>query len=185
MTGDLERIQNQSHDEWWADYDSYSDDTYPHIRRELNKVKKGQLLAESPKATGGQPYQSTSSKKELFIFDSFRTTKHGRLVISFASLNNGIIVDVFFNVDITKQRGNGKHRTGSNGQFYPARKFKEFWMDAVKKPPIRWSTVHKEMRSKLKGLVFEGETRDCFRESGDPYIQLINPKYFGTGLVHN
>ena len=42
------RIQNQSHEEWWADYDSYTDDTYPHIKRELNKMTKAQLLAESP-----------------------------------------------------------------------------------------------------------------------------------------
>ena len=187
MTGDLERIQNQSHEEWWADYDSYSDDTYPHIRREQNKVTKGRLLDESPKATGGQPHQSTSSKKELFIFDSFRTTKLGRLVITCTSVNSGIMGDAFFNVDITKQRGSGKHRTGKNGQFYPApdSNFRRFWMDAVKKPPIRWSTVHKEMRSKLKGLVFEGETRDCYRSSGEPYIQLINLKYFGTELVQN
>jgi len=206
------RIQNQSHKEWWADYDSFSDDTYPHIRRELNKVTKGQLSAEAPANTGAKDIGTSAAltenrtpnhaeigankklsnrsqegevKKELFIFDSFRTTKLERLVISFTSLNSGGTVDSFFNVDIRKQRRSGKHRTGKNGQFYPApgSKFRRLWMDAVKKLPIRWSTVHKEMRSKLKGLVFEGETRVCVLESGELYIELINPKYVGTKLV--
>ena len=205
------RIQNQSHEEWWADYDSYSDDTYPHIRRELNEVTKGQLSAEAPTNTGVKGVallkgnrtpiladvcidkklpsrsQEREVKKELFIFNSFRTTKLGRLVISFISLSSGVMVDTFFNVSIKKLRGSGEHRTGKNGQFFPApgSDFRKLWMDAVKEPPIRWSTVHKEMRSKLKGLVFEGETRDCFRESGEPYIQLIKPKYFGTELVQS
>lgn len=187
---ETERVRQQTHKEWWADYDNATA-IKPTTRRELNKH------TESQKVTGGLPKQEVTktargcreseAKKEKFIFDCFRTTRLGRLVISFTSLNSGIIADTFFNVDIKKQRGKGEYRTGQGGQFYPKprSKFRKFWLSIVQKPPLRWSTVHKELRPRLKDYVFTGELKHTERTSGELYTQLIDVRLFGTGKLQN
>jgi len=85
-------------------------------------------------------------------------------------------------VDIKKQRGEGKHRTGKGGQFFPLEgsKFRKFWMRTVKKEPYRWSRVHKEIRPRLKDLLFTGDLKQAWRKNGEPYMELINITVLGT-----
>lgn len=156
------RIQNQSIDEWYQEYDGFFKDDPSYV------PPKPRVLIEV--------------KKDMYIFESFRTTRQGRLVISFINIDNGIVADAFFNVDTKKQRGEGEYKKGANGQFFPKpkSKFRTLWMQSVKKEPRRWATTHKEMRTKLKGLIFQGEIKDSYRANDSPYIQLTNVKYLGT-----
>jgi len=115
----------------------------------------------------------------LLRYHSHRTTKYGRLVMAFTDTETGQEVDVFFNVDIIKKRGEYKgtsYRTGLGGQFNvtPWYKFYKFWMDAVGKEPTRWCRVHKEMKSKLENLIFTGELSTGHRKDGSPFIQIKN-----------
>ena len=98
------RIQNQTIDEWYQEYDAY--------------------FADDPGYTPPKPRVDEEVKKDLYKFESFRTTETGRLVISFISLSNGVVADCFFNVDTKKQRGEGTYQIGANGQFYPQKKIK-------------------------------------------------------------
>ena len=97
-------------------------------------------------------------------------------------VHTGEEVDAFFNVEIKKQREEGKHRTGKGGQFFPVEKskFRAFWMNAVGKKPYRWSRVHKEMRARLKNLLFTGDLKQAWRKNGEPYMELINITVLGT-----
>lgn len=156
------RIQNETIDEWYQDYDAKFSDDPNYVPPPLREV--------------------VEIKKDVFVFESFRTTRLGRLAMSFINIRNGVVVDTFFNVDIKKQRSKGEYKIGANAQFLPKPKsnFRTFWLQSVKKEPRRWSTVHKEIRPRLKGLLFEGETKDSYRSDGSPYIQLINLQYLGT-----
>lgn len=129
----------------------------------------------------------TPSPKAYYAFDSFRTTRLSRLVFALVDINTGEEVDVFFNVDIKKQRGQGEHRTGEGGQFFPLKhsKFRKFWMDTVKKEPYRWSRVHKEIRPRLKDLLFTGDLKQGWHSNGDPYMELTNITVQGTRLAQD
>ncbi len=154
------RIENQSTDEWYQEYDAYF-------------IGGPSCIKSRSKPN---PHDSGIVNKHLYVFESFRTTREGRLVISLVNIDNGGVVDAFFNVDINRQRGNGKYDIGANGQFFPKpkSKFRMLWMESVKKVPRRWATVHKEMRTKLKGLIFEGELKVGYRSNGEPFNQLFN-----------
>jgi len=103
-------------------------------------------------------------------------------VIAFVDINTGEEGDAFFNVDIKKQRGEGEYKTGEGGQFFPVEgsKFRKFWMSAVKKKPYRWSRVHKEIKPRLKDLLFTGDLKQAWRSNGEPYMKLINIAVVGT-----
>jgi hypothetical protein len=150
------RIQNQSTNEWHQEYDAH--------------------FADAADYAPPKPRALTETKKDFFVFESFRTTRTGRLVISFINLSNGVVADSFFNVDTKKQRGEGDYEIGAKGQFFPQEKskFRSFWLQAVKKEPRRWATAHKEMRARFKGLVFDGEVETGYRENNSPYNKLIN-----------
>lgn len=154
---ETERVRNQSNDEWLQEY------TGDNTTR---------LVVAKPEP------------KRLFVFDSFRTTSLSRVVFSFICLETGVLVDAFFNVDVNRQRGNGTYPIGENGQFFSKRKskFRNFWMETIKAEPRRWSTVHKEIRTKFSGLIFEGSVKVGFRKDGSPYNQLVDPKCIGTSL---
>jgi len=120
----------------------------------------------------GKPVYPVAAKKNLpvtlpdkesnyYIYRSHRTTYQGRLALSFINIETGEEGIMWINVDTYGKRGKrrGKqYRTGVGGQFIPPKskdsKFKRFWLDVVGEEPYRWSIVHRELRPRLKGLVF-------------------------------
>ena len=114
--------------------------------------------------------------QELFRYHSFKTVERGRLVISFSHIETFEIIDAFFNVDLSRQRGEGNYKVGSKGQFYPPirGKFRQFWMQTLKEPPRRWSTVHKELQPKLRHFVFVGRIKTSTIDNGKKYKHLVD-----------
>lgn len=154
-------IKSQSTEEWLAHYDGC-------------KVSE---LSIKPQVV------SVQSSRPILLFDSFRTTKKGRLVISLRSKDYRLYCDVFFNVSINHQRGDTSksHETGRRGQFFPLEgsDFRKFWMRVFGSPPNRWCRVHKEMH-KLGGFEFTGELVDKKDSKGRPYIQCSDFRVIGT-----
>ncbi len=154
------QVQKQSNEEWLDEYNG-------NIR---SKTKENVLKTVQPQ------------KQRVFKYYGFRTTYLQRLVVSFADVDTGDIADSFFNVSLDKLRGSGKHKSGYKGQFYPPKigTFRKFWMQSVKREPLRWSTVHKEMNPRLKTLLFSGQTEVKMDKNNNPYLQLIDPVCIGT-----
>ena len=128
---------------------------------------------------------STLHPIPILQHESHRTTRDARVVLAFRDIETGKEVVAFFNVDIRRQRGRYKgtfYRTGLSGQFNVNKrhKFYEFWMRAIGAEPLRWCRVHKEMKSKLKGLTFTGELSIGYDKDGSPYTQVKNLKILDT-----
>ncbi len=111
-----------------------------------------------------------------YRFTDYMTRKdkrgNGRLVIEFANNGTGEIIEAYFNVNITYQRGvnNGAYfKTGYRGRFWvlPRSKFAAFWIAAIGQPE-KWSTVYRQM-NRLKGLEFVGNEKQSAT-----YKQLID-----------
>jgi hypothetical protein len=113
------------------------------------------------------------------VYNHHRTTKDGRLVMAFLNVLTEQEVVYFCNVDVRRQRGNLKGKsypTGMNGQFLPPvrGKFRKFWMLATGEQRDRWANVHKEMKSKLGGIVFSGEVSVGFKKDGTAFNRIDN-----------
>jgi len=118
-------------------------------------------------------------RKGLYRYQchSTRKDKHGkgRLVIEFISVDTGELLQAYFNVNITCQRGAKKgeyFKTGRNGRFwvFPGSKFATLWIQAIGQPD-KLSTLYRQM-SHLKPLYFSGELK-----SSTSYQQLVNIKW--------
>lgn len=118
------------------------------------------------------------SNDGLYRFLSYMTRKDklgkGRLVIEFINDGTGEIIQAFFNVNITFQRGVKKgdyFKSGNKGRFwiFPRSKFANFWIQAMGQPD-KWSTLYRKM-SHLKPLYFTGDIK-----TSATYQQLINIK---------
>ena len=119
-----------------------------------------------------------TSKSGLYRFLSHSTRKDkrgkGRLVIELVSNDTGEVIQAYFNVNITFQRGakkGGYFKTGDKGRFwvFPRSKFADFWIQTIGQPD-KWSTLYRQM-SHLKKLYFSGELK-----TSETYQQLINIK---------
>jgi len=159
-----QRIQNQSVEEWLQEYET------------------GKKVFPSKLSATVTPLPKKPTSIRAFVFDSFRTTRLGRLVMAFIDTMTGEEGVTFFNVDINKQRGKGEHKVGENGQFFPKRKskFRKFWMSVVKKEPRCWARVHKEINSRFQDRLFTGQLKHKERSRGEPYMELINVTELGT-----
>jgi len=164
LISDLERIRNQTVEEWLQEY------------------KTGQKVFPSKLSATVTPLPQNPPSTRAFVFDSFRTTRLSRLVMVFIDMKTGEEAVAFFNVDIQKQRGEGEHKTGESGQFFPKKKskFRKFWMSVVKKEPRCWARVHKEINARFKDRLFTGQLVHKQRGSGEPYVELINVTELGT-----
>ena len=163
MISDLERIRNQTVEEWLQEYET------------------GQKVFPNKLSTTVTPLPQKPPLTRAFVFDSFRTTRLSRLGTEYMDTKPGEEAVTFFNVDIQKQRGEGEHKTGESGQFYPKRKskFRKFWMSVVKKEPRCWARVHKEINSRFKDRLFTGQLVHKQRDNGEPYTELINVSELG------
>ncbi len=119
------------------------------------------------------------SKGGLYRYQGYSTRKDkhgkGRLVIEFISVDTGELLQAYFNVNITQQRGPKKgdyFKTGRNGRFWvlPRSKFTTLWIQAIGQPD-KLSTLYRQM-SHLKPLYFSGEIK-----SSTSYQQLVNIKW--------
>lgn len=156
-----ERARQQTEDEWLAELDS-GKPVMPASQRNVTRI-------------------STESTLRKFVFDSHRTTRKGSLVVSFIDLDTGQEFVSFFNADIKRQRGPQKgesYRSGVGGQFLtrPRSKFRKLWLSATGKPPIRWASVYKSMRSQLGGIVFTGEPSVGYDSDEKPFNKLLDPE---------
>ena len=113
------------------------------------------------------------------VFDHHRTarTKSGSVILCFVEVATGEEYDAFFNVDLTRQRGSRKgepKKIGVGGQFLPPNrgKFRKWWVRTVGAEPKRWSTVHKELKPRLKGLKFTGDTDIIYKKDGQPFNRV-------------
>jgi hypothetical protein len=113
------------------------------------------------------------------VYNHHRTTKEGRLVMSFLNVLTEQELVYFCNVDVRRQRGplKGKsYSTGINGQFLPPvqGKFRKFWMRTTGERRGRWANVHKELKSKLGGMLFGGEVSVSFKKDGTAFNRIDN-----------
>jgi len=145
--------------------------------QELTQNLKARLSQIKPNLIVDLKDEQTS-RRGLYRFLSYLTRKDkhgkGRLVMELISDDTGEVIQVYFNVNITYQRGakKGKYfKTGLNGRFWvlPRSKFATFWIQAIGQPD-KWSTLYRQM-SHLKPLYFSGELK-----SATTYQQLINIK---------
>ena len=164
-----DRVYHQTTEEWLAEYDT-------------GIVK---------------PAKETRSQRcnLVLVFDHHRTarTKSGSVILSFTDIATGEEHVAFFNADLTWQRGSRKGTqkpTGLGAPFYPPERgsFRKWWLRTLKREPQRWSTVHKELKSCLKGLQFTGLADISHKKNGQPFhrvkgLVLLKPQLgnnFGT-----
>ncbi len=164
MVSDLERIRNQTVEEWLQEYET------------------GQKVFPSKLSATVTPLPQKPPPTRAFVFDSFRTTRLSRLVMAFIDTMTGEEAVAFFNVDIQKQRGEGEHKIGESGQFYPKKRsdFRKFWMKVVGKKPRSWARVHKEINTRFKNRLFTGHIAHKERSNREPYLQLLDVTVLGT-----
>ncbi len=150
-------VANQSNEEWLNDYEGH---------------------AATPRYS--PPVKPLHTPQYSFLGYLTRKDKlgKGRLVLELVSSDTGEIVNVYFNVNITYQRGKNKghyFRTGDRGRFWvlPRSKFAKFWIAAFGKPP-RFSTLYRQM-GQLKNLSFTGVL-----DSKPTYKQLLDIKTVRT-----
>lgn len=155
--------ENQSDDEWWADFDGAS------------KASDATSLPEQS--------NQRDTKRSLFRYLSHRTTRTGSVVLEFESVDGSIRAVKFFNVKLTSSRGNS-YPAKSQGQFNPPEhgKFRQFYLDVVGKAPSRWCRAHKSMRSQFSGLVFSCEYMQAEDAKGQPYFKIVEIKFKKTTL---
>jgi hypothetical protein len=149
--------EDQTHEEWLADYNHVSGNT--------------------PAYEQSQPWRdrNTDNSIHLFHYVGHRTTRTGSVAMDFETLDHKMKGTCFFNVELISKYGKN-YPAGKRGQFNPKpnSKFRKFWMQAVGKPPYRWSRVHKQMRSSLRGLVFVGKIKPEVDSKGSPYFKIID-----------
>ena len=119
----------------------------------------------------------TQEVGNLYEYQGHRTTKLGSLVLSFVNIETEEEAVAFFNVDVRRQRGPKKgdsYRTGQGGQFLPLPRsnFRKFWSSTVGEDPRRWASVHKELKSKLRGKRFTGNPEVATKGDGRKYIKI-------------
>lgn len=134
---------------------------------------------------GGEPPPALPEPEpaRTFRFAHHRTTKTGRLILSFAD-ENGVEALIWFNVE-TKGRTRN-YRTGDNGQFNsrPRSKFRKFWRSITGKEPARWSRVHHQLRAELSQYEFKGTTQSHKMDDGRAYLNLIVQEKKRLNAVH-
>ena len=121
----------------------------------------------------------TQEVGNLYEYQGHRTTKLGCLVLSFVKIETEEEAVAFFNVDVRRQRGPRKgdsYRTGQGGQFLPLPRsnFRKFWSSTVGENTRRWASVHKELKSKLRGKQFTGNPEVATRGDGRNYTKIKN-----------
>ena len=148
--------EDQTNEEWLADYDRSSGNTsaYPQVTSWRDR--------------------SNSDTNHLFRYVDHRTTRGKSVAMDFETLDHKMKGTCFFNVELSSKYGKN-YPAGKRGQFNPKTnsKFRKFWMQAVGRPPYRWSRVHKQMRSSFKGLVFVGKIKPEVDSKGQPYNKII------------
>ncbi len=116
-----------------------------------------------------------SLQGDSYRFTDYMTRKdergNGRLVLELLSNDTGELINAYFNVNITYQRGHNKgeyFKTGYRGRFWllPRSKFAAFWIDTIGRPE-KWSTVYRQM-NRLKEFEFTGDEKQS-----QTYKQLI------------
>jgi len=144
----------------------------------LEEYKTGKPVYPAA-AKGNLPVTTPDKGSNIYIYDSHRTTERGRLILSFINIETGEEAVMWFNVDTKRKRGKRKgdqYRTGDGGQFIPPKskksKFKRFWSKVVGEEPYRWSNTYRELRSRLKGLVFKCETKTSYDSNVNPYTEI-------------
>ena len=156
----LERVRLQTHDEWIEEYITGKPVSPVAVRNNL-------------------PVTIPDKGSNIYIYNSHRTTERGRLILSFINMETGEEAIMWFNVDTYGKRGckrGQQYRTGEGEQFIPPKsrksKFKRFWLKVVGEVPYRWSIVHRELRPRLKGLVFKCETKTSYDRDGKAYTKI-------------
>ena len=135
------------------------------------------LRLSDVKEEAGRPNAFGSSYGTGLIFDHHRTTRQGSVILSFRLGRDEVVA--FFNCNVERQRGKRrgeKYRIGMSGQFLPPKrgKFRSFWMGSVGRPPRRWAACHKEIRSRLKNLSFEGRIIEARKSDGTLYWKVTD-----------
>jgi len=155
-----ERVRLQTTEEWLEEYKT-DKPVYPAA------------------AKSNLPVTLPDKESNIYTYHSHRTSYQGRLALGFINNETGGEAIIWFNVDTYGKRGRkrGKqYRTGAGGQFIPPKfrksKLKRFWLNVVGEEPYRWSLVHRELRPRLKGLVFKCETKTSYDSNGSPYTEI-------------
>ena len=162
-------ISKSEVDSWIKAYESRESVTSMPLDDTYMSSKVSSVLQTSP----------TQEVGNLYEYQGHRTTKQGSLVLSFVNVETEEEAVAFFNVDVRRQRGPKKgesYRTGQGGQFLPLPRsnFRKFWSSTVGENPRRWASVHKELKSKLRGKRFTGNPEVATKSDGRNYTRVKN-----------
>jgi len=153
---------NPEHKEFWASYDGK--ESHPSS---CHTNPPTQIMA--------------CSEEKLFAYVDHNTTCLQAVALRFMSLDGKTVVVKFFNVVLKGVKKN--YPAEHQGQFNSKKLsgFRKFWMLSVGKEPYRWSTVHKSIRSNLKGLIFKCSYEVAKDKKGQLYnrvteIELYDPE---------
>lgn len=128
----------------------------------------------------GKPVLPAAHHSTILVFDTHRTTRTSRLVLVFLDNKTGEEVVIFFNVDVSVQRGKKRgqfRRTGHRGELFPPprSKFRKFWRANIAQSPRRWASAHRELKPRLKGRIFTAEITTGFNARNEkPYSVAKN-----------
>lgn len=176
-------------DEWLQSYENHvafsRDETIncilpDEMPGEAPRVPEPSQLPASPSS---RPVTTTpQSSWRVLKFEHHKTVRtNGHLILFFRDINTHQLVLAYCNASIEYQRGPKKRqqlKMGMGGQFFPKpwSKFREWWMQVVGHEPTRWANAYKELRSRLKGKLFEAEVVTAYSTSGSakkdaPYLK--------------
>lgn len=151
--------KEQSHEEWWNNYDGKSqksDVVTPLFENAESKIKTG-----------------------YFRYLDHRTTcdRWTSVAMEFESVDGSILAVNFYNVSLRSSLGNS-YPSGYRGQFatHKRSKFRKFYLQMVGKAPERWSRVHKIMRSRFKGMLFECNYVEDKSKKDELYFKITEIK---------
>lgn len=108
------------------------------------------------------------------FYDTFRTTKNGRLAVVLTDRATDLEYISWFNVLTSAQRGDRKTKTGHKGYFYPPErsKFRKFWQKYICPAENVWGSIYRKLPSRFPKLVFTGSVELKKDSRGCEYWQV-------------
>jgi hypothetical protein len=186
--------QDATTDEWLSCYENHvpfsRDETLlcrvptptPNQQLPDGTAMRASVVEVREPARSGPPVSSSTLRRLRFEFHK-TTNGFGHLLVAFRDIETGQLAIRFFNVSLHHQRGEKAglpRKTGIGGQFYPIKysKFLEWWRMVQGKGPTRLANAWKELRPRMKDIVFEAEVVVSYQTDragrSVPYLKIVS-----------